>query len=105
VIGTFKANNPYNTFLLLIYGLLLKLPMFVHPFVPKPQQTDGFLFKGILIQLAVVGEKIPIVYPIITFILLFTQAITFNQLVNEQRLMQKANYLTGMSYLLVTSLY
>jgi Family of unknown function (DUF6427) len=38
-------------------------------------------------------------------LLLYTQAISFNRLVNELRLMQKPNYLTAMSYLLVTSLF
>ena len=103
--GVFKSNNPYNTFLLLVYGLLLKLPMFLHPVVPVPQQTDGFLFKAILFQLSGVGKSLPLIYPLIAFLMLFTQAITFNGLVNDQRLMQKANYLTAMGYLLFTSLF
>jgi hypothetical protein len=106
VTGTFKANNPYNTFLLLVYGLLLKLPMFLHPTIPLPQQTDGFLYKALLIQLTkTVGTTIPFIYPFISFLLLYTQAVTFNKLANDQRLMQKPNYLTGMAYLLITSLF
>ena len=105
VTGTFKANNPYNTFLLFVYGLLLKLPMFLHPTIPVPQQTDGFLFKILLAQLSVIGSTIPSIYPIISFVLLYTQAVTFNKLANDQRLMQKSNYLTGMAYLLITSLF
>ena len=105
VTGTFKANNPYNTFLLLIYGLLLKLPMFLHPTFPTPQQTDGFLFKALLAQLSIIGNSVPAIYPIISFLLLYTQAVTFNKLANDQRLMQKPNYLTGMAYLLITSLF
>ena len=103
--GIFKANNPYNTFLLFVYGLLLKLPMFLHPVIPSAQKTDGFLFKILLNQLQTVGQSIPVIYPAITFLLLYTQAVTFNKLVSGQRLMQKANYLTGMSYLLITSLF
>lgn len=104
--GTFKANNPYNTFLLLIYGLLLKLPMFLHPTIPVPQQTDGFLFKAIITQLTLtVGNSFPVIFPLITFLLLYTQAVTFNKLVNDEKLMQKPNYLTAMSYLLITSLF
>lgn len=104
--GTFKANNPYNTFLLLVYGLLLKLPIFLHPVIPVPQQTDGFLYKVLLIQLTkTVGNTIPFIYPFISFLLLYTQAITFNKLANDQRLMQKPNYLTAMAYLLITSLF
>ncbi len=103
--GVFKSNNPYNTFLLMVYGLLLKLIMFIHPQIPLPQQTDGFLFKLLLSQLSGVGSSLPIIYPLISFILLYTQAITLNALVNQHRLMQKPNYLTGMAYLLITSLF
>ena len=103
--GVFKSNNPYNTFLLLVYGLMLKLPMFINVVVPATQQTDGFLFKALLFQLSGVGKNLPIIYPLIAFLLLFTQAITLNSLVNDQRLMQKPNYLTAMGYLLITSLF
>lgn len=103
--GTFKANNPYNTFLLFLYGLLLKLPVFMQPRVPHPQQIDGFLYKALLKWLEPFGNNLPLIYPIIVYGLLYTQAITFNKLVNDQRLMQKPNYLTGMSYLLITSLF
>lgn len=103
--GTFKANNPYNTFLLLVYGILLKLPMFLHPKVPKEQMIDGFLYRALLKWLQPVGGSLPVIYALIAFFLLYTQAVSFNKMVNELRLMQKNNYLTGMSYLLVTSLF
>jgi hypothetical protein len=105
VVGTFKANNPYNPFLLLIYGLVLKFSIFWYPVIPQAQQTDGFLFKVLLSQLSGIGHAFPYIYPIIAFALLYTQAITFNKLVNDHRLMQKPNYLTAMSYLLITSLF
>lgn len=103
--GTFKANNPYNTFLLLVYGILLKLPMFLHPKIPQEQLVDGFLYKALLRWMQPIAGGIPVIYPIIAYILLYTQAVSFNRLVNELKLMQKPNYLTGMSYLLVTSLF
>lgn len=105
MIGVFKSNNPYNTFLLLVYGLLLKLPIFIHPVVAVPRQTDGFLFKALLFQLSGVGKNLPVIYSLLTLLLLFTQAISFNALANGQRLMQKPNYLTAMGYLLITSLF
>ncbi|MEO6229945.1 MAG: DUF6427 family protein [Ferruginibacter sp.] len=103
--GVFKSNNPYNTFLLFVYGLLLKLPLFIHPVIPQPRATDGFLFKALLSQLDVIGKSVPIIYSFISFILLFSQAITLNRLVNDQRLMQRPNYLTAMAYILITSLF
>lgn len=103
--GTFKANNPYNTFLMLIYGILLKLPMFLHPKVPQEQLIDGFLYRILLKWLQPIAGGFPVLYAIIAFLLLYTQAVSFNKMVNELRLMQRPNYLTGMSYLLVTSLF
>ncbi|MBK7433480.1 MAG: hypothetical protein IPI66_05905 [Chitinophagaceae bacterium] len=103
--GIFKANNVYNTFLLFVYGLLLKLPIFLRPRVPHEQQIDGFLYKALLKWLHLFGSNLPIIYPAIAYLLLYTQAVSFNKLVTELRLMQKPNYLAGMSYLLVTSLF
>lgn len=103
--GIFKANNSYNNFLLFCYGLLLKLPMFIHPVVPKPQQIDGFMYRAFLKVLQPVADNFPLVFPVITFSLLFSQAVYFNKLVNDRRIMQRPHYLTGMSYLLITSLF
>lgn len=105
MLKTFKENNPYNTFLLFFYGLLLKLTIFIHPSVPVIQKTDGFLFEYIVNKIAIVGNGFPLIYPIITYLLLFTQAISFNRLVAEHRLFFKSNYLTGMTYLLITSMF
>lgn len=103
--GIFKANNSYNSFLLLLYAVFLKLPMFLHPKTPQPQQIDGFLYRELLKWLEPVGRGFPAVYALVAFFLLFTQALSFNKLVNDQRIMQRPNYLTGMSYLLITSLF
>ncbi len=105
MVGIFTANNPFNTFLLFIYGFFLKLAWFIHPHIPTVQKTDGFLFREILGKLENTGTQFPSIYPVITYFLLFTQAITFNKLINDQRMMQRTNYLPAMSYLLITSMF
>jgi hypothetical protein len=105
LVGIFKANNPLNTFLIFIYGLLLKLEWFIDPHIPVVHKTDGFLFREILDKLEGAGAQFPLIYPAITYLLLFTQAITFNKLINDQKMMQRANYLPAMSYLLITSMF
>lgn len=105
MIGTFKANNHVNNFLLLLYGIVLKLPLFLHPTTPVAQKIDGFLFKQFLISLQVVGSSFPIIYSIITFILLFAQAVLLNTLTNNQKLFTNPNYLPGMAYLIITSCF
>lgn len=103
--GTFKANNPFNTFLLLVYGILLRLPWFITPQVPVVQKSDGFLFTYLLSSFKPFFDHFPISYTLITFIFLYSQALSFNRLLNNRKLMQKPNYLPGMSYLLITSFF
>ncbi len=103
--GRFKANNPTNNFLLLVYGLLLKLPLFLNPRVPEMQSADGPLYSSLIIVLKGAFAGFPAMFSIITFILLYIQAIGFNKAVNDHRMLQKPNYLTGMAYLLITSLF
>ena len=103
--GTFKANNPYNNFLLLAYGLVLKLPIFIFPVIPKANATDGILYKALLNWLVPIAGSTPVIYSLIAFPLLYLQAISFNKLVNDSRLFPRTNYLSGMSYLLITSLF
>ncbi len=79
--------------------------MFIHPEIPRTQQLDGILYRGFLNWLAPAAKTLPIIYSIIAFLLLYIQAITLNKLLNNHRLLPKPNYLAGMSYLLITSLF
>ncbi|RYY71901.1 MAG: hypothetical protein EOO13_01485 [Chitinophagaceae bacterium] len=103
--GIFKANNPNNNFLLFLYGLALKLPLFLYPQLPRLQSSDGILYKSFAGWMIRSVGNMPVFFSVISFILLFLQAVSFNKLVNDHRMLQKPNYLTGMSYLLVTSLF
>lgn len=103
--GIFRANNPLNTFLLFMYGILLKLFWFIHPQVPQINNSDGFLFNDILSAIKPALDSYPVSYSFITYVLLYSQAVSFNQLLINRRLMQKPNYLPAMSYLLITSFF
>jgi hypothetical protein len=105
VVGIFKANNPLNTFLLFIYGLLLKLSFFSNAHVPVIKKTDGVFFRALITWLNKVSDGWTIIYPLITYLLLFIQAVTFNKLINNKRLIQRSTFLPAMSYLLITSFF
>ena len=105
MVGIFKANNPLNPFILFVYGILLKLGWFLHPATVHAQKSDGFLFKEIVVKLDTVAQHFSLIYPAITYVLLFTQAMAFNKLISDQKLLQRSNYLPAMSYLLITSLF
>ena len=103
--GIFRTNNPLNTFLLLVYGILLKFVWILHPQIPVTQNSDGFLYQYILKGIKPYLDGYPTGYFIITFLLLFTQAIGLNQIIISRRLIQKPNYLPAMSFLLITSFF
>ena len=105
MVGLFKSNNPLSIVMLFFYGLVLKFSSFADPHIPVAHPTDGFLYHTLIWYLQGIGHQTPVIYPIITYILVFTQAITLNNLIINQRLLPKANFLPAMSYLLITSFF
>ena len=103
--GIFKVNNPNNNFLLLLYGLAIKFHLFVFPLKPLKQGSDGIIYTSLINSFEKYFSGSSFVFSIICFVLLYAQAVSFNKFVNDQRMMTKPNYLTGMAYLLLTSLF
>lgn len=103
--GIFRTNNPLNTFLLLVYGILLKFVWLLHPPIPVIHKSYGFLFNDIIEVISPYFEAFPKFYFFISYLLIFLQAITFNQIIISRKMMQKPNYLPAMSYLLITSFF
>lgn len=102
--GIFKQKNPANIFLLLVFGILIKLPMFVHPHVVVSKPGDGILYSSIIKFLTSAGKSNPVLYPVLAYSLIFLQALMLTRFMNGQRMMNKPTYLPGMAYLLITSL-
>jgi hypothetical protein len=104
VTGIFKQKNSINNLLLLIYGLALKFNLFLHPEGPKQFPEDHFLYTWLINFLKPLNLP-PVVYVIFAFALLYSQANLFNRVCNDQKLLAKPNYLAGMAFMLVTSLF
>lgn len=105
MVGIFKQKSSVNVLLLLIYGLVLKFPIFLHPPAgPLRQEEDHFLYKW-LIDFITPANIPPFVFSLITFLLLYSQAMLFNRIFNVQRMLGNSNYLPAMAYLLITSLF
>lgn len=103
--GIFRTNNPLNSFLLFVYGLLLKFTWLLHPQIPLVQKPNGFLFNDMVTLVKPYLDSYPTSYFFAAYLLIYTQAISFNQLIMRRRMMQKPNYLPAMSYLLITSFF
>ena len=101
MIGTFKQKSPGNVVVLLIFGLLIKLPLFLAPKNIVATATDGPLYHWLL---SVLTPENAFACSMLALGFLFTQALLITYLANEYRMMSRQNYLPGMAYLLITSL-
>jgi hypothetical protein len=105
VTGIFKQKNPANVFLLLLFGILIKLPAFFNPHIPVPSTGDGILYAFFLKILKPAGTSNPVIYPLLSFVFLYLQAFLLNRFINQQRMTSHQTYYPGMAYLLITSLF
>jgi Family of unknown function (DUF6427) len=104
VIGIFKQKAPTNALLLFIYALVLKFPIFLHPYPPVLHAEDNYLYRFILGALNSLFGQAALPYAVLSFILLFAQATLLNSICNYHKMLPRANYLPGMCYILITSL-
>jgi len=104
VTGIFRQKNPGNAIILLVYALIIKFSLFLSPKPALQLEGDNYIYHLIVRFFDPLYKGIPIIYSILTFVLLFTQATLLNRLCNNLKLFPRPNYLTGMAYILVTSL-
>jgi hypothetical protein len=98
VPGVFRTNNPFSIILLFFYGLVLRYASFIDPHVPVAHLTDGFLYHGLLKSLENIGTSSPVIYSVLSYTLVFAQALMLNNFIHQHRLLAKSNYLPALSY-------
>ncbi|MBI5856102.1 MAG: hypothetical protein HZB42_00525 [Sphingobacteriales bacterium] len=91
--------------MLLIFGILIKLPAFLYPHAAIYGDNDSALYKAITDLINPSAYKNPFLYPVLAFTLLFLQAIMLNRFINEQRMLNQQGHLPGIAYMLISSLY
>jgi hypothetical protein len=105
VTGIFKQKTSSNIIILLVYGLILKFNRFLHPAGgPLQQPEDHFLYNWLIGFLKPLNIH-PVLYVLFAFLLLFSQALLFNRICNDQKLLPRPNYLPAMAHMLITSLF
>lgn len=105
MIGLFKQKTPANILFVFILGILIKLPVFKHTTLPVIDEHAAELYKLLISFLNSFGKNSITIYLILTYLLLFSQALQLNKLVNDYRMTQKVTFLPAASYLLLTSLF
>lgn len=105
MIGLFKQKTPVNIIFLFVLGILIKLPIFAHPAPPPvPGANAAVLYREAVVWLTSYSKNDGLVFSIITYFFLFTQALQLNSLINKNRMMQRVNFLPATAYLVITSL-
>lgn len=102
--GVFHQNNPNNTFFLLLYGFVLKLPLLLFPSLIVQGNFDGPLFTAITSPIKYAGNALPWIPGFFALVIHLVIAVLLCRLANKFRLYAKANYLPGMAYLLFSSM-
>ncbi len=72
--------------------------------MPVVHENDNLIYRWLVGWLTSALSGVPVLFSLITFALLFTQATLLNRICNSIRLLPRPNYLVGMAYLLLTSL-
>jgi hypothetical protein len=104
VVGIFRQKNPGNNLLLLVYGLVLKFGLLLRSSPPLKQAEDHYLYN-LLLRLLNTMHLPHFLYGIIAFLLIFVQASLINRVFIDQKMLPKPNYLPGMAYMLLSSLF
>jgi hypothetical protein len=105
VIALFKQKSPANLIVLLIFGLLIKMPLFLYPRNIEAAPGDGPLYRVFLSFFTEPGKANALTSSVIAFFLLYVQALLINYLVNEHRMTSRQTFLPAMAYLLISSLF
>lgn len=103
MIGLLRQKNPSNILVLIITGILIRLPYFNSSEGPLVTDQSGILYKQV-VQLLQQVSNAPFFFNCLAYILIFIQAVLFNRLINDQRMTQRSSYLPATAFILITAL-
>lgn len=103
MIALFKQKSPANVAVLFIFGLLIKIPLFLYPVTVQATAADGGLYPYFTSVLGLTQDNSS-TSAFVAFLFLYVQALMLNHYVNEYRMTTHQTFLPAMAYLLITSL-
>ena len=105
MIAIFLKRSPLNVLLLLVFAVLVKIPLFTAPRLPVSSTRDGELYVQLLSWMQSSGVATPLFFSVLSFVVLFAQALLLNFFFSQQKMLNQSTDLPGMTYLLLTSLF
>ncbi|MFM7645883.1 MAG: DUF6427 family protein [Sphingomonadales bacterium] len=105
MIAIFLKRSPLNVLLLLLVAIAVKIPLFTNPRLPESSSLDGEVYTALLGWLQQSGVGTPLLFSVLSFVLLFAQALLLNYFCTQQKMINQSTDLPGMAYLVLTSLF
>jgi len=105
VINRFRPAGPQSMVMLVAYTLVIKGYFLLHPAMPVAHPADGFLFNILASRLHDIFHENAAWFVLLSMVLLFTQALGINRIVNRFHLLPRNSFLPAMSYLLITTFF
>lgn len=87
-----------------MYGLVLKFGLLLRPSPPLKQAEDHYLYS-VFVRFLDTLHLPDFFYGVVAFLLLFVQSSLINRIFIDQKMLPKPNYLPGMAYMLLSSLF
>jgi hypothetical protein len=100
----FKSNHPLVFLYLLLYALLIKGSFFLLPHT-YDYDVPGILASPLFNWLSSLGSDWQIVIHLFSILMVYTQAIAFNQFLIVDRIIQVQNYIPALLFLTLSSLH
>jgi len=88
----------------LIFGLLLKMPLFLYPKAIQATTNDADFYHAFVQWIRSAGAGSAALFSLLSFVLMYIQALIINYFINSFRMISKPTYLPAMTYLLITTL-
>ena len=103
MISIFRSYHPGVIFLLLLYTAMFRVPILLAAVPFTPPESANYL-SSLTYQLLswLIGDR-NYIYHVAASVLVFFQALYFNYIINNHRILSRSSYLPAMSYVLVSS--
>jgi hypothetical protein len=105
VIGWFHKNNPANVILLLLFAIVVKAPLFLHPQLAITSPSDGVLYTTLVNWVNRAGTSASFIFSLVAFLLNFSQALQLNRFFIQHKMMGRSTDFPAMAYLMVSSFF
>lgn len=104
MIRFFSGANPLNLLFLFFLGIVLRISSFFNPEIPVAHVSDGWLYSQTLALLAPAGSKLPFLYPLLSYLLLFIQAVLLSGFANQKKVFPNLNLLPAFAIIFLSAL-